>query len=395
MQRHWLVTAGLALSLALSACGGGVPGAASSHTTAAASASRASASVSALDPAHAVTPPGARTTPLLSADLLVVSPGTISDATIAKVKQAAGVSGVVPISLANISIQDQLLPVVAADPATYRLFTPELSADNQGIWDRVAGGEMAVDPSVQSTIPTDAFAQMGASADAPKIHVGAFAPQISGAVSAVVNQKWGQALHMKANNALIISTTITAPDRVVGPLKQLVPGASVERLDVVARLGLDPTAVQVPVLVGPMAQAVGDFTYTPLGGLDIAPAPSWVASHIITANVPILGPVTCNKALFPQLRAALAEVQAQGLAKTIHTYDGCYNPRFIPGTHVISNHAFGLAIDINASENERGTVGQMDRGVVQIFERWGFSWGGHWHYTDPMHFEMNRIVAPK
>ena len=144
-----------------------------------------------------------------------------------------------------------------------------------------------------------------------------------------------------------------------------------------------------------MAQAVGDFTYTATGGLDIAPAPSWVASHIVTENVPILGPVTCNKALFPQLRAALSEVVAQGLASTIHTYDGCYNPRFIPGTHVISNHAFGLAIDINASENERGTVGQMSRAVVQIFQRWGFTWGGDWHYTDPMHFEMNRIVAPK
>ena len=62
---------------------------------------------------------------------------------------------------------------------------------------------------------------------------------------------------------------------------------------------------------------------------------------------------------------------------------------------MISNHAFGLAIDINASENERGTVGQMSRAVVQIFQRWGFTWGGDWHYTDPMHFEMNRIVAPK
>ena len=25
----------------------------------------------------------------------------------------------------------------------------------------------------------------------------------------------------------------------------------------------------------------------------------------------------------------------------------------------------------------------------------GFTWGGVWHYTDPMHFEMNKIVTPR
>jgi hypothetical protein len=90
----------------------------------------------------------------------------------------------------------------------------------------------------------------------------------------------------------------------------------------------------------------------------------------------------------------LAEVVARGLAGTIHSTAGCYYPRFIAGTSSLSNHAFGLAIDINAPENARGTAGQMDRSVVQIFEKWGFTWGGTWHYTDPMHFEMNRIVNP-
>jgi hypothetical protein len=110
--------------------------------------------------------------------------------------------------------------------------------------------------------------------------------------------------------------------------------------------------------------------------------------------VPILGSITCNTAVFPQLKAALADVVAQGLAPTIQSTAGCYYPRFIAGTHSISNHAFGLAIDINAPENGRGTAGQMDRSVVAIFERWGFTWGGRWQFTDPMHFEMNRIVHP-
>jgi hypothetical protein len=45
--------------------------------------------------------------------------------------------------------------------------------------------------------------------------------------------------------------------------------------------------------------------------------------------------------------------------------------------------------------NQRGTAGEMDRSVVAIFKKWGFAWGGDWHYTDPMHFEMNALVNPR
>jgi hypothetical protein len=112
--------------------------------------------------------------------------------------------------------------------------------------------------------------------------------------------------------------------------------------------------------------------------------------------VPIIGRVTCNKEMLPQLVAALSEIQQRGLAGYIHPseYGGCFVARFIAGTHTLSNHAFGLAIDLNVPENQRGTPGQMNRQVVAVFQRWGFTWGGTWHYTDPMHFELSRIVRP-
>ncbi len=115
--------------------------------------------------------------------------------------------------------------------------------------------------------------------------------------------------------------------------------------------------------------------------------PGWRAHRHET--VPILGAVTCNRRIFPQLEAALREIVARGLADEIHPdeYAGCYYPRFIAGTTRLSNHSFGLALDLNVPGNQRGTVGEMNRDVVQIFESWGFTWGGHWRYTDPMHFE--------
>ena len=349
------------------------------------------------DPAHAVPAPGPRSGELHSADILVRAKTTLTDEQVAAIRKVKGVTGLEQLSIGEASIEDRLLNIVAVDPGTYRNYTPLKSADATVVWDRVAGGELAVNPALKRRLPPDAagYWQLGSNAQAPKIHIGAWAPQIPGLVDAVVNTAWRDALGMTPDNAVIISTAITSPERVVKPLKALLgSAASIQRLDVVAREGLDPQAAQFANVVGTVAEAVGHYTYRVLGGGMIAPDPAWVATHIVTDTVPILGRLTCNRMLFPQLKAALAEVQARGLAATIHSTAGCYYPRFIAGTSSLSNHAFGLAIDINAPENGRGTIGQMDRTVVQIFEKWGFTWGGTWHYTDPMHFEMNRIVSP-
>ena len=67
-------------------------------------------------------------------------------------------------------------------------------------------------------------------------------------------------------------------------------------------------------------------------------------------------------------------------------------PRYIAGKSTLSNHSFGTAIDLNVQDNLRGVPGKMDRRVVAIFKRFGFAWGGDWRWTDPMHFELARLV---
>jgi len=49
-------------------------------------------------------------------------------------------------------------------------------------------------------------------------------------------------------------------------------------------------------------------------------------------------------------------------------------------------------VDINVPGNQRGTRGQINPQIVSIFNKWGFQWGGTWHYTDPMHFQLDRLV---
>ncbi|MCW2765185.1 MAG: hypothetical protein JWO11_1144 [Nocardioides sp.] len=351
------------------------------------------------DPEHAVDPPGRRTQRLRSPDILVNATNALSADVIDSIRHLPGVTRVEPLSVAEVLIENRTITVAAVDPATYRLYTPLVSADFQQVWDRVAGGELALSRDLRKRLPTDkdGYLRLGSSADAQRVHVGAFAPQIKNAVDAVVNDKWGASLGIESGNALLVSTGITSPDAVQKSIERIAGHASVQRLDAVARYGLDPDVQQTAYVVGSVAEAVGIFRYTVLGGGRIAPDPSWVASHIATGVVPILGNVTCNKLIFPQLRAALIEVVQRGLADKIHPgeYAGCYYPRFIAGTTSLSNHSFGLALDLNVPGNGRGTVGQMDRDVVSIFKKWGFAWGGDWRYTDPMHFEMNALVQPR
>ena len=351
------------------------------------------------DPEHAVDPPGPRKGVLGIADVLVYNTHTLSADTIRDIRRLRGVTRVEPMSMAQVVIENKSLNVVAVDPATYRNFTPYASAETQEVWDRVAGGEIAVRPALRDKLPTDEsdYLRLGSDKDAARVHIGAYAPQTP-EVDAVVNSSWVKTLDMEPGNALLITTGQTSPESMRKPIERIAGHeASVQLTDVVAREGLDPDVQQTAFLVGTAADAVGTFNYTVLGGGRIAPDPGWVSSHIATESVPILGSVTCNRLIFPQLTAALNEVVARGLADQIHPdeYAGCYYPRFIAGTTSLSNHSFGLALDLNVPGNQRGTVGEMDRTVVSIFKKWGFAWGGDWHYTDPMHFEMNALVNPR
>ena len=69
--------------------------------------------------------------------------------------------------------------------------------------------------------------------------------------------------------------------------------------------------------------------------------------------------------------------------------DWSYDNRRVRGEKVKSNHAFGLAVDINALANPVGTPGDMPDEVVRQWEAEGGEWGGDWERADPMHFETH------
>ena len=79
---------------------------------------------------------------------------------------------------------------------------------------------------------------------------------------------------------------------------------------------------------------------------------------------------------------------------------GTFNWRVVAGTQRLSNHSFGIAIDLNVShahywrwskEFKAGKPlvyqNKIPLRIVQAFEAEGFIWGGKWYHYDTMHFE--------
>lgn len=350
--------------------------------------------------ANAVEPPGPLRDRLYRPDMLIFSREELSDDMVGQVKRLEQVAAVERIGLGQVTIENQALTIAAVDSATYRRFTPRGSAQTQDVWDRVAGGELALSEELAERLQDKrGNIVLGNGDQAPVAHVGAYAPQAT-TIDMVVNKAWIDDLdQMVFGNGLLISTEFDDPSTIRKPIQKIVgEQASVQDLDTASRLGLDPNVQQTAFLTGgSIASVVGTFSYTVLGAGRISPDPAWEARSIATEPVPILGLATCHVSLFPQLRAALEEVVARGLADEIdpEEYAGCYYPRFIAGSTTLSNHSFGLALDFNVPGNRRGTVGEMDREVVAIFKKWGFAWGGDWSYTDPMHFELAQVVDPR
>ena len=89
----------------------------------------------------------------------------------------------------------------------------------------------------------------------------------------------------------------------------------------------------------------------------------------------------------------LFEARAPEYAATIalgELDDWSYENRVIRGElEDKSNHAFGLAIDVNALTNVLGTTGDIPTEVITQWELEGGDWGGDWVRPDPMHFETH------
>ena len=140
----------------------------------------------------------------------------------------------------------------------------------------------------------------------------------------------------------------------------------------------------------------GEFAWRKGAADAYAQDPAWRAANLATARVPILGRVHCNRALLPALAGAMGELRQRDLARLVdpEAYRGCWNPRLTRSGSGVSRHAWGAAVDLNVAGNPTGLASAQDPRLVEVMERWGFTWGGRWLVPDPAHFEWLRSPRP-
>ncbi|HLK28770.1 MAG TPA: M15 family metallopeptidase [Puia sp.] len=80
---------------------------------------------------------------------------------------------------------------------------------------------------------------------------------------------------------------------------------------------------------------------------------------------------------------------------------GTFNWRYVSASKRVSMHSFGMSIDINTNfsnywqwdckcTDENAVLDYKNRipqKIVDVFEKYGFIWGGKWYHYDTMHFE--------
>jgi hypothetical protein len=114
--------------------------------------------------------------------------------------------------------------------------------------------------------------------------------------------------------------------------------------------------------------------------------------HIVTIDVGGIR-INVNRRAARLFAGFIQAITSQGYDLTGHADDWGYASRYIRGfetERILSNHAWGLAVDLNAVDHPLGQHGTgLPPFVVAEAERWGLFWGGLYQgRPDEMHFEF-------
>jgi len=173
------------------------------------------------------------------------------------------------------------------------------------------------------------------------------------------------------------------------------------------RRSWDPADPDDTIGMAETKAALGEFAYRVNANGSVSQDDAWLNAslpggrELLNGSIPVRA--RCHNAIVPALRAALAEVAAEGLGATIdvanaNSFGGCHNARFnrlTPDSSLgfLSRHSWAMAFDTNTLGSCQGCAppdfATRPGGcrTVQIFRRHGFSWGGNYLTPDGMHFE--------
>lgn len=314
-------------------------------------------------------------------------------AVLPQVREVPGVSFATVVEVAEVPVAGGGGPttvrMAAVDPGDFRVLTPQVTADAVAVWERLVQGDAAFTHDAGHRLEVPLGSEVPA-AGRTTLRIGAYASNgVPPVADAIVSEETGKRLGLQGSQQLYISIDQgSSPEEVAQRIAKIV--------------GARPEVLQQPdtkraFLTGSGARrAFEPYTYIDNGDGTIQMDRGWVRRNIVRAPVPIFGEVLCHRLMIDQLRGALQEIKDRGLAHLIDTrdYGGCWSPRHIDFNprKPLSMHSWGLAIDINVSTNQLGATPTMDPRIVQVFDRWGFAWGGRWRRPDGMHFELGALL---
>jgi hypothetical protein len=342
-------------------------------------------------PQRVVTPsPLADEVDLREADLLVRNEGGGLPTSTSDLEGATDVAVVRELTAAVTNVEDEEheLEVLAVDPVSFRPFTPDVTAQSRAVWERLDDGDVLVRHDVAHELGLELGETIRLQGDAGSTSVRIGALAANGAppfADLVVPFEVAANLGSPGVNAVLVAAE-DDPEALVDGLEEF---GEVE-------LRRPPEPEQSTSRPTDSAVELEPFTYTSRGDGTIAIHGDWVQRNIVQVDIPGMGTTRCHRAMVPQLHAALQQIADEGLYDHFkpEQFGGCWVPRHIMWSpdRGLSMHAWGLAIDFNVQDNWYGEEPQMHPRIVEIFERWGFRWGGHWSTPDGMHFEVERFV---
>ena len=109
-----------------------------------------------------------------------------------------------------------------------------------------------------------------------------------------------------------------------------------------------------------------------------------------------------------QLEKVAAELKSKPYLKKYLIKASTFYWRKVRGAQRQSAHSYGMTIDINTSysnfwlwTNPKSTEtdklkyeNRIPKEIVEVFEKYGFIWGGRWYHYDTMHFEYRPEFLP-
>jgi hypothetical protein len=160
---------------------------------------------------------------------------------------------------------------------------------------------------------------------------------------------------------------------------------------------LRPNDRELPPVL--LKQRFGEFAADPEPNGDLTVDPSWVAAHVESRTLPVLGSITCHQKALNLLEDAMRELETEGRADQVQDVGDCDDANVDPTDPEgqLTAIDFGAAIELNRNANPPGeppTEETQPPELVNLLFRSGFGWGGRDAWPQGALFRYRHPVRP-